>query len=206
MLFLVYPLSVVITCLLPNVSCADERALTSYANENQRNVFLGQGMNISQGQPSMHMLYQNFDMEESGIGNTPTDSSPLLLAETEDNQLLLDDISSLLELEGMDLNTNNNNANQLMSEHDTCFVTDHAGLEHAVNQNGDANGLIPMPKPLAWLPPQEMNATATMIPPRNQSLYHIYHVQEPTEENVETLNPNLIHHWDDLYGGTWTAS
>lgn len=157
--------------------------------ESQRTVFLGQGTCISQGPSSMHILYQNFDGEESGIGNTPITSGLLFADDDAYNQILLDDINSLIELEGTNPNTNNISANQLMSKHDQRVVSNHA-----MNQNCEANGSRLMPKPLSWLSPQDMNATGAMVPSRNQSMYH-YHVQEPTEQNVETPNRSLIHHW-----------
>lgn len=155
----------------------------------RKSVYLGQGTNTSQGPSSMHILYQNFDGEESGIGNTPTNTSGILFANDADNQLLLDDINSLIELEGMNSNTNNISANQLMSKYDQRLV-----LHHAINQNCEANDLTLMPKPLSWLSPQDMGATGAMIPSRNQSMYY-YHVEEQTELNAETPNQNLVQHW-----------
>lgn len=156
--------------------------------ESQRAVYLGQGMNTSQGPSSMPILYQKFDGKESVIGNNPANTSGLLFVDEADNQILLDDINALIELEGMNPNTNNIYANQLISKHDQRLVSNHA-----INQNCEANGLTLMEKPLSWLSPEDMNATGALIPSRNQSMDH-YHVQEATEQNVESPNPSLLQH------------
>ncbi|KAL8115023.1 uncharacterized protein LOC141665536 [Apium graveolens] len=165
-----------------NSAILDERANNvNYVIESEGAVYLGQGANI---------LYQNCDGDESGSSNTPTDTSGLLFADDAGNQILLDDINSLIQLEGMNSNTNNISVNQLMSKHDQHFVTNHA-----FNQNCEADGLTLMRKPLSWLSHQDMNATGARIPSRDQSMYH-YYVQEATEPNVETPNPSLIQHWE----------
>lgn len=141
--------------------------------------------NISQVNPGF--LYQHFDGEEVGMGNPLTNSSGMSFAETANNQL---GDTNLITEQGVNPNTNIF-ANNLMSHEQQCFIpNNHVGSKHAVDQYCEANGLMLMPKPLSWLPPQEFNATTINLP---LYPYHVFH--EPKQQDVETQSPTRVHPW-----------
>lgn len=153
-------------------------------------------MDIIHGQSSMinispqvnsSFLNQHLDGEEVGMGNPLTDSSGIRFAETANNQL---GDTNLTTEQGVNPNTNIF-ANKMTSHEQQCFITNnHVGSKQAVDQYCEANGLMLMPKPLSWFPPQELNATTT-----NLSL-HPYHVfDEPRQQDVETQSPTHVHPW-----------
>lgn len=163
--------------------------------ENQSTVFFSQGteihgpssvINISQVNSSF--LYQHLDREELGMGNPLTNSSGISFAETANNQL---GDTNLITEQGVNSNTDNIFANKMMSHEQQCFITNNqVDSKHAVDQYCEANGLMLMPKPLSWLPPQELNATTT-----NLSLYPYNVFHEPRQQDVETQSPTHVHHW-----------
>ncbi|KAK1364200.1 hypothetical protein POM88_039761 [Heracleum sosnowskyi] len=177
-------------------SMADEMA-TNYVIENQSTVFFNQGTNIIQGPSSVinisqvnsGFLYQHLDGQEVDMGNPLTNISGISFAETANNQL---GDTNLITEQGANPNINNNFANKMMSHEQQCYLTNnHVGSKHAVDQYCEANGLMLMPKPLSWLPQQELNASTT-----NLSLYpyHVFH--EPSQQDVETQSPtHHVHPW-----------
>lgn len=173
----------------------DETA-TNHVIENQSTIFFNQGTDIIHGPSSVinisqvnsGFFYQHLDGEEVGMGNPLTNSTGITFAETANNQLV---DTSLITEQGLNPNTNNIFANKMTSHEQQCFITNnHVGTKHAVDQYCEANGLMLTPKPLSWLPPQELNATTTDL---SLYPYHVFH--EPRQQDVETQSPTHVHPW-----------